>query len=289
VVAVSRLEVLAFKAGIASAALDGHRQEIFLRIGGTGTSAKELLAGVEELAALNPAPKRIAICDEAATVLLAAASPATELVRTAEPTAADALLFGAARVDAGKFVDLALLDGHYLRRSDAEIFGEAAEAAKESAKPDPAMCVCPMCEAYLGEVMEIAGRLKGLPQWTRENYQTAMDPDAQPRRIPLIVLGPDSSGPAGFLVASLLAPQAELEMIAVDPRVQRHGLARKLFEELVDQLGLAGVTEVVLEVRASNHPALGLYRALGFAENGRRPGYYADPEEDAVLMRLQLR
>ena len=123
VVAVSRLEVLAFKAGIPSAALDAHRNEIFLRIGEPGTQPRELLAGNEELAAVKPAPKRIAVCDEAAAALLASAWPSTELVQTTETTAANALLFGAARVDAGEFVDLALLDGHYLRRSDAEIFG----------------------------------------------------------------------------------------------------------------------------------------------------------------------
>jgi tRNA threonylcarbamoyladenosine biosynthesis protein TsaB len=288
VVAVSRLEVLAFKAGIPSAALDAHRSEIFLRIGEPGSSVRELLAGAEELGALNPAPKRIAVCDEAAEALLAAAWPATELVRIAAPTAADALLFGAARVDAGEFVDLALLDGHYLRRSDAEIFGEAAEAAEESVKPEPVSVVCPMAGAWVKEVMEIAGSLKGLPQWTRENYMAALDPDARPRRIALMVLGPDEDRMTGFLVASLLPPQAELEIIAVEARVQRRGLARKLFDELVYQLGPAGVTEVVLEVRASNQAALALYRALGFVETGRRTRYYADPQEDAVLMRLQL-
>jgi tRNA threonylcarbamoyladenosine biosynthesis protein TsaB len=48
-------------------------------------------------------------------------------VRTEDPTAADAIRLCAARVAAGEFVDLALLDGNYLRRSDAEIFGEPDE------------------------------------------------------------------------------------------------------------------------------------------------------------------
>ncbi len=289
VVAASRLEVLAWKAGIPSAALDAHRHEIFLRIAEPETPVKEILAGAEELAAINPAPPRIAICDEAEEAQLRAAWPAVELVRTTEPTAGNALLFCAARVDAGDFVDLALLDGHYLRRSDAEIFGEEAKAIEESAKPEPVMCVCPMCGAWVNEVMEIAGSLKGLPQWTRENYMAALDPDAVPRRIALMVLGPDGTGMTGFLVASLLPPQAELEIIAVDARFQRRGLARKLFEDLVYELGLAGVTEVVLEVRASNQAALEFYRVLGFVETWRRPRYYADPQEDAVLMRLELK
>jgi hypothetical protein len=51
------------------------------------------------------------------------------LLRTAAPTAADALRLCAPRLAAAEFVDLMLLDGHYLRRSDAEIFGEASFAA----------------------------------------------------------------------------------------------------------------------------------------------------------------
>jgi len=94
---------------------------------------------------------------------------------------------------------------------------------------------------------------------------------------------------AGFLVASLVPPQAELESIAVDPEFQRRGVARGLFAALASELGPAQVTEVILESRVSNSLALALYAGLGFAEIGRRPRYYADPIEDAVLMRLRLR
>jgi tRNA threonylcarbamoyladenosine biosynthesis protein TsaB len=127
VVAVSRLEVLAWKAGVPSSALDAHREEVFLRVERPGLAPRELLAGAHEFAAIDPAPARIAVCDEAATVLLAAAWPGSELVRISAPTAADALEFCAARVADGQCADLELLDGHYLRRSDAEIFGEPTE------------------------------------------------------------------------------------------------------------------------------------------------------------------
>jgi tRNA threonylcarbamoyladenosine biosynthesis protein TsaB len=133
VVAVSRLEVLAAKAGLASSALDAHRHEVFLRLGGSGRQTSELLAGVQELAVVDPAGAPIAVCDDAAAALLTSVWPTVELVRTLAPTAADALKLCAPRVVAGKFVDLALLDGHYLRRSDAEIFGEPA-----TARPQPA-------------------------------------------------------------------------------------------------------------------------------------------------------
>jgi len=124
VLAVSRLAVLAFKAGVPSAALDAHRHELFLRFPGPKNERAELLAGEQELAQLRPAPSRVAVCDEAAAALLASAWPAAELVKVAAPSAADALQLCAPRVLAGEFSDLALLDGHYLRRSDAEIFGD---------------------------------------------------------------------------------------------------------------------------------------------------------------------
>jgi tRNA threonylcarbamoyladenosine biosynthesis protein TsaB len=124
VIAVSRLDALARKAGLPGAALDAHRHEVFLL-----TNGRELLAGAADLAAIQPAPSRIAACDDAAAVLLAQAWPGTELVTVSPPTAADAIALAIPRVQAGDFVDVMLLDGHYLRRSDAEIFGDPANPA----------------------------------------------------------------------------------------------------------------------------------------------------------------
>jgi ribosomal-protein-alanine N-acetyltransferase len=92
----------------------------------------------------------------------------------------------------------------------------------------------------------------------------------------------------GFAVASLLEPQAELETIAVAVEAQRRGVGGQLFAALAEKLCAAQITELQLEARASNAPALGLYRALGFTETGRRPRYYADPVEDAILLALRL-
>lgn len=125
-IAVSRLEVLAFKAQTSSAALDAHRGEIFLRTSDAGLESRELLAGPHDLAQVKNIPSRIAVCDEPAAAVVHAAWAAAELVSVLPPGAADALRLCAPRVAAGNFADLALLDGHYLRRSDAEIFGDPA-------------------------------------------------------------------------------------------------------------------------------------------------------------------
>jgi tRNA threonylcarbamoyladenosine biosynthesis protein TsaB len=127
-VAISRLQVLSRKSGAPSCALDAHRGEVYLRLEELGRAPREFLAGERELAAIQPAPLRVAVCDEGAAALLAAAWPLAQVVRCAAPVASDAMRLGEAKLVAGGNVDLALLDGNYLRRSDAEIFGEAAAA-----------------------------------------------------------------------------------------------------------------------------------------------------------------
>lgn len=126
VVALSRLEVLSRKSGVPSAVLDAHRGEVYLRLERLGARPTEFLAGPTELVAIGPAPIRVAVCDDGAAVL-AKFWPGTQMVATPALVAADAFRLGEGRLTVGFFTDLALLDGHYLRRSDAEIFGTEAE------------------------------------------------------------------------------------------------------------------------------------------------------------------
>ena len=49
-----------------------------------------------------------------------------------------------------------------------------------------------------------------------------------------------------------------------------------------------GAQTVFLEVRESNSPALGLYQGAGFEVTGMRPDYYAQPREDALLLRRRV-
>lgn len=146
----------------------------------------------------------------------------------------------------------------------------------------------PMTAADLDRVIEIAQSLRHAPQWQRGAYAAALVPEATPRRIALVAEDPKTGVVSGFAVACLTPPEAELETIAVASEFQRQGLARQLFEVLAGELRGKQVSVTLLEVRASNHRALALYRSLGFAEAGRRRGYYADPVEDALLMRLKL-
>jgi ribosomal-protein-alanine N-acetyltransferase len=137
----------------------------------------------------------------------------------------------------------------------------------------------------LDEVMAIAMSLKDAPHWTRAAYVAALGEGTAPRRVALVA---EAGSVMGFAVASVVAPEGELESIAVRAEEQGRGIGKNIFWALVEELKAAGVGEVLLEVRASNEPALGFYRSLGWDEAGRRPRYYADPEEDAVLMSIKL-
>jgi ribosomal-protein-alanine acetyltransferase len=142
--------------------------------------------------------------------------------------------------------------------------------------------------ADLEQVIALAASLKDAPRWQRDAYVLALDRGATPQRIALVAEDPMTGTVKGFAAACVLSPEAELESIAVSAAEQRRGIGRKLFFAMVEELEAAGVCEVLLEVRASNQRARGFYRSLGWNEAGIRPRYYADPEEDAVLMSLKL-
>ena len=151
----------------------------------------------------------------------------------------------------------------------------------------------PMREADLDQVMAIAASLKDAPHWLRGAYlsafnRAALNRGAATRRIALVAESLEEGIVLGFTVVCLILPQAELETIAVAAEAQRQGIGRKLISALREELKAEVVREVLLEVRASNQRAIGFYRSLGWYEAGRRPRYYADPEEDAVLMNLKF-
>lgn len=153
---------------------------------------------------------------------------------------------------------------------------------------DPALKIRRMKASDVDRVTGLAAAINGAPQWPRAAYITAIAGEATPSRVALVAEELPSETLLGFVVAMVLAPEAELETIAVASSGQRRRIGRRLFAALTAELSASGVTDVHLEVRCSNHQALAFYAALGFVETGRRPRYYTGPIEDAVLLRFQL-
>lgn len=146
----------------------------------------------------------------------------------------------------------------------------------------------PMIAADVEAVVKIAANLKEAPQWQFDTYARALDRAGLPRRIALTAEHQTSGRAVGFVVVSLVPPEAELETIAVAGEFQRFGIARRLFGEMIRMLRETGTSRVTLEVRVANRAALTFYSSLGFAEVGRRTRYYANPVEEAVLMALRF-
>ncbi len=149
------------------------------------------------------------------------------------------------------------------------------------------MNIRPMRREDIERVMQIAAALPEAPHWPESAYAAAVDPEATPRRIALIAEDAQC-GITGFAVALVIPPEAELETIAVAESAQRRGIAGCLVAEMFTTLKRLQITEIVLEVRESNRIARRLYARAGFADAGRRTGYYSEPEEDAILLHRSL-
>lgn len=91
----------------------------------------------------------------------------------------------------------------------------------------------------------------------------------------------------GFCLFWRVVDELHLLDVAVLPPARRRGLGERLVVDMLEIARGVGTRSVFLEVRRSNHPAIGLYRKLGFWASGLRAGYYSDGE-DAVEMTLGL-
>ncbi len=90
---------------------------------------------------------------------------------------------------------------------------------------------------------------------------------------------------AGFMTAQIVQDSADINNVAVHPDKRRLSIGSRLLEAFLE-LTEDG-TQIFLEVRASNSPAIGLYRKHGFVPAGLRKQYYTNPAEDAILMKYE--
>ena len=91
----------------------------------------------------------------------------------------------------------------------------------------------------------------------------------------------------GYIGSQTVAGETDVMNIAVHPDWRRRGIAQSLIECLVVELKNRGSEALMLEVRASNAPAIALYEKLEFRQVGRRPNYYRNPKEDALILRKE--
>jgi len=90
----------------------------------------------------------------------------------------------------------------------------------------------------------------------------------------------------GYLIAREAGGSGEILNLAVDPPHRRTGVGRTLLDAGLAALHRRGAEEIFLEVRESNLAAQALYLGAGFRPVGQRAGYYRNPLEDALVLRL---
>jgi len=92
---------------------------------------------------------------------------------------------------------------------------------------------------------------------------------------------------AGILIGRVAADEFEILNLAVRKECRRRGIATQLVSSALEYALPAGARQTYLEVRASNEGGIAFYTRLGFRHFGRRPNYYRDPMDDAVVLVLR--
>ncbi|MDO8721323.1 MAG: ribosomal protein S18-alanine N-acetyltransferase [Syntrophales bacterium] len=148
----------------------------------------------------------------------------------------------------------------------------------------PDIMISDMEEGDLEEVMAIERSSFPAP-WSENMFRQELHFPLS-RHLTARVAG---QGIVGYITFWIIAGEVHLHNIAVKNDLQRMGVASALMREMIRRARKEGVLHATLEVRPSNERAGRLYERFGFEVRGRRPLYYADTKEDALIMWADLR
>ena len=115
--------------------------------------------------------------------------------------------------------------------------------------------------------------------WSRKSF---WEEAANERTVYLLAL--DDEKVIGYAGTWILDDEAQITNVAVAPEYRGKKVGAGLMEHLIEEAKKRGATRMTLEVRPSNASAIALYERFGFKDYGRRPHYYLDNGEDAMIM-----
>jgi len=140
----------------------------------------------------------------------------------------------------------------------------------------------PLRVEHIPRVLEIEKRCFSQP-WREGDFLKLAE---NPESVCLVALARGRI--IGYSCCWIVIESAELGNIAVDPDYQRRSVGSRLLKRTIEICRSKDVTALFLEVRTSNRKAIELYEHFGFARIGLRRGYYSQPLEDALIMKLDL-
>jgi ribosomal-protein-alanine N-acetyltransferase len=144
-----------------------------------------------------------------------------------------------------------------------------------------AVDVRPMRWPDIEPVHRLESELFTVDPWSIEQFWSEL---AQQSRAYAVAV--DGERIIGYAGAFLLAPDSDVQTIAVSPRDQGRGVGAILLTWLIEQAVAQGCRQMLLEVRSDNVPAIAMYERFGFERISVRRDYY-ERGVDAVIMRLR--
>lgn len=141
------------------------------------------------------------------------------------------------------------------------------------------LIIRPMKEADITQVLEVEQQAFSTP-WSRQAFEMEM----RDNNLAYYLVVEKDGRIIGYGGMWLVIDEAHVTNIAILPAYRGCRIGEKLLRAMMDAAVAVGIQRMTLEVRESNAPARRLYTRLGFVVRGRRPGYYTDLREDALVM-----
>ena len=120
--------------------------------------------------------------------------------------------------------------------------------------------------------------------WSRESFWREAANEHTLYLLAIDEEAPEQEQVIGYVGCWILCGEGQITNVAVAPAYRGKQVGTAMIAKLIELVKEREVTAMTLEVRPSNAPALALYHKFGFKESGRRPGYYRDNGEDAIIM-----
>ncbi len=147
--------------------------------------------------------------------------------------------------------------------------------------------ITPMHSSDLDAVLAIE-ELASRSPWSREIFSEELEREWARIEVVRERTETDSTEVAAYINYWLVRDEIHVLNLVTHPDRQRRGHARRLLKNLIEFGRRHDCKFVTLEVRRSNAVAIALYESFGFRQVGLRPRYYAEDDEDAFVMLLEL-
>jgi ribosomal-protein-alanine N-acetyltransferase len=139
----------------------------------------------------------------------------------------------------------------------------------------------PMNREHVSQIAELEKLCFSMP-WSENSIAGELN-----NALALWIVAVDGNKVAGYIGSQSVMGEADMMNVAVSSRYRRRGIGEALVTTLIQRLKENQVYALTLEVRVSNLGAIALYEKLGFTQVGKRPNYYRNPKEDALILKKE--